>query len=125
MRSAIEAAAVRAAPDLPAAALAREIAWFEAEARRSRRGNLIWVSAPLGVALRDRLAEAQNWRCCWCGCRMERCHEKRADQATVEHIVPVTRGGSDHPDNLAVACRECNWQRGCGEAVIYKQEIDL
>lgn len=27
---------------------------------------------------------------------------------TVDHVVPKSRGGTDHPSNLAVLCRGCN-----------------
>lgn len=29
-----------------------------------------------------------------------------------DHIVPKSRGGSDHPDNLRAACTPCNLRRG-------------
>ncbi|HEY1189513.1 MAG TPA: HNH endonuclease [Gemmata sp.] len=32
----------------------------------------------------------------------------------VEHVVPTARGGSDAPDNLALACRACNSRKGDG-----------
>ena len=32
--------------------------------------------------------------------------------ATLEHIVPKNHGGSDDPDNLAVACARCNQLKG-------------
>ena len=32
--------------------------------------------------------------------------------ATVEHIVPRNRGGGDEPENLALACARCNFQKG-------------
>ncbi len=32
--------------------------------------------------------------------------------ATIEHIVPRTHGGSDALENLAVACRRCNGEKG-------------
>lgn len=32
--------------------------------------------------------------------------------ATLEHIVPRNHGGSDEPENLAVACRRCNQGKG-------------
>lgn len=32
--------------------------------------------------------------------------------ATLEHIVPRTHGGTDALDNLAMACRRCNLQKG-------------
>lgn len=60
---------------------------------------------------RTRLAEAQNWRCCWCGCKMTE-YQGRKHSATVEHVTPRSQGGSDHPDNYAVACSKCNNTRG-------------
>ena len=32
--------------------------------------------------------------------------------ATLEHIVPLARGGSYATDNLTLACRSCNEGRG-------------
>lgn len=60
---------------------------------------------------RTRLAEAQNWRCCWCGCRMTEV-QGRKHSATVEHVTPRSHGGVDDPDNYAVACNRCNNARG-------------
>ena len=31
---------------------------------------------------------------------------------TVEHVVPVSLGGTDDPSNLAPACARCNYSRG-------------
>ncbi|TQI72931.1 HNH endonuclease [Bosea sp. AK1] len=33
-------------------------------------------------------------------------------QFEIDHIVPVTRGGSNDPDNLCVACKPCNSSKG-------------
>lgn len=33
-------------------------------------------------------------------------------RATVEHIVPRHHGGTDAPENLALACARCNNQKG-------------
>jgi hypothetical protein len=30
---------------------------------------------------------------------------------TVDHLVPLSSGGNDHPDNLALACFHCNRQK--------------
>ncbi len=46
-------------------------------------------------------------RCCWCG----RETGTRRHPATVEHLLPRSRGGTDNTDNLAVACYPCNNQR--------------
>lgn len=57
--------------------------------------------------LRDRLAEAQNWRCCYCPVRMMGIGSD-ADAPTFEHIVQKCDGGTDDLDNIAIACRQCN-----------------
>lgn len=33
-------------------------------------------------------------------------------RATVEHLVPRGQGGTDAPENLALACARCNHQKG-------------
>jgi 5-methylcytosine-specific restriction endonuclease McrA len=61
--------------------------------------------------IRTRLAEAQNWKCCWCG---RDCTDEldRRHSMTIEHIVPKSRGGKDTWENLAMACNRCNQKRG-------------
>ncbi len=39
-------------------------------------------------------------------------NQGRADQATVDHIQPKSKNGSDHPSNLCVACLSCNRRKG-------------
>ena len=33
-------------------------------------------------------------------------------RATIEHILPRSHGGTDAPENLALACARCNHQKG-------------
>lgn len=82
-----------------------ELAWREHTRRVMRRATR------LTPELRNRMAEAQNWRCCYCGCRMEGSgHEPNAP--SFEHITPTVLGGTDDDDNIAIACRDCNERRG-------------
>ena len=69
------------------------------------------------IYIRCRLAEAQNWKCCWCGieCRPE---PDFKNSATIEHIQPRSLGGVNHLltedpyENYAMACNSCNHKRG-------------
>lgn len=61
--------------------------------------------------MRIRLAEAQNWKCCWCG-KDTVPKTKQKNTATIEHITPQSEGGTDDWENLASACSKCNNDRG-------------
>lgn len=83
------------------------LAWFSeydewGASHRLRIAYRVW--------LRCRLAEAQNWKCCWCGRETTEVSGKK-NSATLEHIVPRCQGGTDDPDNLAMACSRCNSKR--------------
>ena len=81
-----------------------ELAW-----REHNQGSLsvAWRRS----ALLPVLAERQNWRCCYCGGRMDT-QKGRPDSATVEHVIPKAKGGTDNPGNLVAACERCNSARG-------------
>ena len=42
--------------------------------------------------------------------RCEHCGSK--NELTVDHIIPLSRGGSSHPSNLQSLCRKCNEEKG-------------
>lgn len=46
----------------------------------------------------------------------ERCYRCGAPADEVDHIVPASRGGTDHPSNLAAICRRCHAQKTGREA---------
>lgn len=61
--------------------------------------------------LKALLSESQNHRCAHCGCLTNDIPDHRR-QATIEHIVPKLRGGTDNKYNLVMACSKCNSNRG-------------
>lgn len=73
--------------------------------RRKRRKK--WRSNP---ALKERLSERQNHRCCYCGERMTFTGNDER-QATVEHVIERRLGGSDGMENLVSCCLTCNLHR--------------
>jgi len=46
--------------------------------------------------------EEYNYRCAYCGC------ELNSDTITIDHQIPLFRGGTNYIDNLVPACRSCN-----------------
>ncbi len=52
--------------------------------------------------MRARLIREQPW-CTYCGAP-----ETTDSPLTIDHIVPLARGGTNRVENLAVACRRCN-----------------
>lgn len=57
------------------------------------------------------IIERDGGRCHACG---KKC---RDDEIHLDHLVPLARGGTHAPENLAVACARCNLSRGArGEA---------
>jgi 5-methylcytosine-specific restriction protein A len=56
--------------------------------------------------LRDQILARDRWTCQQCGARATH----------VDHVVPVARGGTDHPGNLQALCAGCNLAKGaCGK----------
>lgn len=68
--------------------------------RRSRRG---W---------RKRHFKIQEGRCFYCAKMMLMQKALHPDQLTLDHLVPISRGGADTWDNTAGACRNCNLSKG-------------
>lgn len=57
-----------------------------------------------GRALRQSVHDRSKGRCHYCG------RQKRL--LTVDHVVPLSRGGTWHITNLVGACSECNSLKG-------------
>jgi len=63
------------------------------------------------VYIRTNLAEAQNWKCCFCGIEMVE-YPNQKNSATIEHVIPRCKGGLNSPKNYAISCNRCNNNRG-------------
>lgn len=71
----------------------------------------------------SRLIDAQNGRCAICGRRMTGFGARRTDRddraATVDHVIPLIKGGPDRIGNMLAVHRSCNtkksgrWPTGC------------
>jgi 5-methylcytosine-specific restriction endonuclease McrA len=55
-----------------------------------------------------RLRKLDGSACSYCERELDFRNGKKPNQATVDHVVPMSRGGSDEESNLVLACKECN-----------------
>lgn len=69
---------------------------------RRRRGAGIAISKRL-----RRLSEAQNHRCAYCHCVLVY-EQDRNESMTIDHVVPVSKGGKRKWINEVAACARCN-----------------
>lgn len=70
---------------------------------------------------RLRIFERDEWRCFYCGTEVtlfaadSNCGpipaEKLRTWASVDHLTPISQGGSNDDSNLITACRTCNAQK--------------
>jgi 5-methylcytosine-specific restriction endonuclease McrA len=60
---------------------------------------------------RRQILKRDGSSCCYCG---KECAE---NSLTIEHLKPVSRGGSNHISNLKFACKPCNQKNGNSETM--------
>lgn len=70
------------------------------------------------------LFKSHHGRCCYCdrfvSLTWDFNLQKRPDAATIEHLQRKADGGRDNPDNIAMACKRCNDERGGADWLTYK-----
>ena len=52
----------------------------------------------------QRQLEYQMFSCFWCGSELNGSYH-------VDHVIPISRGGSNGPENIVAACRQCNQEK--------------
>lgn len=75
--------------------------WQETNHRRARRFGVKTESIN-----RRAIIKRDDYTCYLCGRRLG-CRE-----ITIDHVVPLSRGGHHSEDNLRVACFQCNRRKG-------------
>lgn len=50
-----------------------------------------------------KLLHKYKFKCVFCG---------NKENLTIDHIIPVSKGGSDDEDNLQILCKSCNSKKG-------------
>lgn len=62
-----------------------------------RRGDKEWKK------IRERIFDRDNYTCVYCGAHVGTLH--------CDHVMPISRGGSNEEDNLVTACDSCNHKK--------------
>ena len=70
---------------------------MSAQSARANGGTRLWSKIRLRILIRD------GYCCQYCGSE---------DATTVDHVLPISKGGTDDPDNLVAACTRCNYSKG-------------
>lgn len=83
---------------------------FTAREESRRRGPV----RPESVPYTDReIFERDGWRCHLCRKKVDPNVSRRLpDGASIDHLVPLSDGGSDNPANVATAHNRCNREKG-------------
>jgi 5-methylcytosine-specific restriction endonuclease McrA len=81
---------------------------LRAQMRLSRRRRKNRMTAQPGDASATQIASllSNAKRCRYCGCWFGK------KEKTIEHFMPLSRGGTNQLSNLGVACRNCNNKKG-------------
>jgi 5-methylcytosine-specific restriction endonuclease McrA len=69
-----------------------------AYASERKKNSTQWKKLRLMILNRD------SWSCQYCG-------EVERSEMTIDHIIPIARGGTDEPENLIAACKRCNYSK--------------
>ncbi len=69
---------------------------FYSESSKGKRRSL-------GRVVRRKVHERDAYRCVSCG---------SFENLTIDHIVPLAKGGSNEEENLQTMCRQCNMVKG-------------
>lgn len=64
-----------------------------------------------------RIYEKQGGRCAYCG------QKRKLKTMTVDHIIPLSKGGTDEESNLRCACKMCNYFKGSALPLEFSNRI--
>lgn len=76
-----------------------------------------WIWRPTRFAVFERDA----WTCLCCGARVSWTGNRKGP--TLDHVVPLSAGGSNDPSNLVTLCRGCNTAKGARDSDEWRMSV--
>lgn len=64
-----------------------------------------------------RIGNSQSWLCNACGCNLKETGHH------VDHVVPISKGGTNWPSNLQLLCRSCNVRKSNKSFDVFMKEM--
>lgn len=64
----------------------------------------------------NRIMQEQNYKCLYCAYDVSK-------KYTIDHLIPLSRGGTNWPVNIGIACRPCNTKKGAKTKEEYLNQI--
>lgn len=52
--------------------------------------------------------DRDKWKCVLCGCKVVKSRDYKSNRATIDHRIPLSKGGSHTYDNCQTMCTVCN-----------------
>jgi 5-methylcytosine-specific restriction endonuclease McrA len=85
---------------------------------RNYRARLNGADGSHTAADIQRIGEAQQWKCHWCG-------KSTKSRFHVDHLTPLSKGGSNEPSNLVIACPRCNNHKRATDPIEFARRLGL
>ena len=77
----------------------------------SQEGSRVRMALRRDASLMKVVKERDMSLCRYCGRSVDWGDRRGQDGGTYDHVDPISKGGSNSPDNVVVACRACNSQK--------------
>ena len=71
-----------------------------------QEGLELYLPRQYRAFIKRQLKEEWNYRCAYCH------YQEKHKELTLDHIIPIKKGGDDSYTNLLPACRTCNLSKG-------------
>lgn len=91
--------------------MSRKSATCLTKANHHRTAARFWLRQGGKSLFKQELRARDGDACCYCGVVLAFKDRSSRRYATIEHLVPLSRGGSSELSNLALACKACNSAR--------------